>query len=169
MLKNLKGDILGGIVSAFIALPLTLACGVLLFKGISGFDNIGINAAIFSAIIASFMSAFIGSHSLQISGPRVVTTLILADFLYNFYHDNITIVNSIDFTYIFILLIMIIVVLSGFFQIIFSFLRVGELIKFLPVSVTMGVSTTIGLLIIIKQIPILFKGTSNNHFLRTLS
>lgn len=164
MLKNLKGDILGGIVSAFIALPLTLACGVLLFKGISGFDNIGINAAIFSAIIASFISAFIGSHSLQVSGPRVVTTLILSDFLYNFYHTNIGILGNIEFSTIFISLIMTIVVLSGIFQLIFSFFKVGELIKFLPISVTMGVSTTIGLLIILKQIPILFNYEEKDFF-----
>lgn len=165
MLKSLKSDILGGIVSAFIALPLTLACGVLLFKGINGFDNIGINAAIFSAIIASFISAFIGSHALQVSGPRVVTTLILADFLYSFYHKNIDIINNFaDISSIFIIQIMIIVVLSGIFQIIFSFFKVGELIKFLPISVTMGVSTTIGLLIILKQIPILFNYQGKEFF-----
>ena len=116
MLKNLKGDILGGVVSAFIALPLTLACGVLLFKGIDGFDNIGINAAIFSAIIASFISAFIGNHSIQVSGPSIVTTLILSDFLHNLYHKNLVIIsNHLELSYIFISLIVVVVVLSGVF------------------------------------------------------
>lgn len=165
MIVNLKGDILGGVVSAFVALPLTLACGVLLFKGIPGFESLGINAAIFSAIIASLVTAFIGSHSLQISGPRVVTTLILWDFLYSFFQNNQNLfVNSLDYTYIFISLIMAIVVISGLFQILFSLLRLGKLIKFLPISVTMGISTTIGLIIISKQIPILFNYHGDNFF-----
>jgi len=165
MLKNLKGDILGGVVSAFISLPLTLACGVLLFKGIDGFDNIGINAAIFSAIIASFISAFIGNHAIQISGPSIVTTLILSDFLYNLYQKNlVNIGNQLELSYIFISLIVVVVVLSGIFQIVFSFFKVGELIKFLPVPVTMGVSTTIGFVIILKQIPILFNYQGNDFF-----
>jgi sulfate permease, SulP family len=126
--KNLYGDILGGVVSAFVALPLTLACGLLIFKSISGFEALGINAAIFSAIIGSLISGFIGIHPLQISGPRVATTLILSDFIYIVFNQLPKTLSSIELSSIFISLLMIVVVLSGVFQLAFSYLKVAKLI-----------------------------------------
>lgn len=150
--KNIIGDILGGVVSAFVALPLTLACGLLIFKGINGFEHLGINAAIFSAIIGSLISGLIGIHPLQISGPRVVTTLILSDLIY-------VVFNQLDKSLTFIVLMIFSVGLSGIFQLIFAYFKVGRLIEFLPHPLVIGVSTTIGLIIVVKQIPSLF----NNH------
>lgn len=157
--KNIIGDILGGFVSAFVALPLTLACGLLIFKGINSFEHLGINAAIFSAIIGSLISGFIGIHPLQISGPRVVTTLILSDLIYIVFNQVDKSLTFIDLSSIFVLLMILTVVLSGIFQLIFAYFKVGRLIKFLPHPVVIGVSTTIGLIIVVKQIPSLF----NNH------
>ncbi|MDD3008785.1 MAG: SulP family inorganic anion transporter [Arcobacter sp.] len=157
--KNIIGDILGGVVSAFVALPLTLACGLLIFKGINGFEHLGINAAIFSAIIGSLISGLIGIHPLQISGPRVVTTLILSDLIYVVFNQLDKSLTFIDLSSIFIVLMIVTVGLSGIFQLIFAYFKVGRLIKFLPHPVVIGVSTTIGLIIVVKQIPSLF----NNH------
>ena len=161
--RFVSGDILGGVVSAIIALPLTLACGLLLFKSIPALQSFGINAAIYSAIIASFISAFIGSHSLQISGPRVATTLILADFLLTLFLDNPF--SSSTETLSFILSMMIVcVIVSGLFQLLFAYLKLGTLIKFLPTSVTIGVSATIGILIVAKQFVLIFESSGEGVF-----
>jgi len=154
-----KGDIFGGIISAFVALPLTLACGILLFKSIPSLGQFGINSAIYSAIIASFISAFIGSHKLQVSGPRVAITLILADYLYSLYTKLNTSFDDINL--IIIVFMMACVILSGLFQIIFAYLKLGDFIKYLPTSVTIGVSATIGLLIVFKQFPLIFDSYSD--------
>jgi MFS superfamily sulfate permease-like transporter/CRP-like cAMP-binding protein len=162
--KNLVGDVLGGVVSAFVALPLTLACGLLVFKSISGFEHLGINAAIFSAIIGSLISGFIGMHPLQISGPRVVTTLILSDLIYIVFNNLDKSLSMVNISSIFVILIMTTIILSGLFQVIFAYFRVGKLIKFLPHPVVIGVSTTIGLIIVVKQIPSLFNNHQNEFF-----
>lgn len=156
--KFLKGDVFGGVVSAFVALPLTLACGILLFKSIPSLTQFGINSAIYSAIIASLISVFIGSHKLQISGPRVAITLILADYLLSLHTKLNTSFDDINL--IIIVFMMACVVLSGLFQIIFAYLRLGDFIKYLPTSVTIGVSATIGLLIVFKQFPLVFNSSS---------
>lgn len=163
---NIKGDILGGVVSALVALPLSLACGILLFKNISGFEQLGINAAIYSAIIASLISAFIGTHSLQLSGPRVAMTLLLSDFLFLIYSD-IKNLSSINIENTILVYLILCVVLSGFFQVIFSLLKFGRLIKFFPLSVTIGVSSTIGLIIVFKQFSFLFHLNQENFVLST--
>ena len=154
--KNLKNDFLGGLISSLVALPLTLACGVILFKGLQGLETYGINAAVYTAIIGTLISAFMGNHHLQISGPRVATTLILSSFLLEIFTSlktNETITNINELLIVFMILT---VLLMGVFQLLFTYFNLGKLIKFLPSSVTMGVSTTIGLIIIFKQFPIIF-------------
>lgn len=162
--KNLYGDILGGVVSAFVALPLTLACGLLIFKSISGFEALGINAVIFSAIIGSFITGFIGIHLLQISGSYVTSTLILSNFIYIVFNQLSKTLTSTELSSIFISLIMVVVILSGVFQLAFSYLRVAKLIKFLHHPIVIGVSTMIGLVIVIKQIPSIFNYHQKEFF-----
>lgn len=155
-INSLKGDFLGGLISSLVALPLTLACGVLLFKGLSGLEEFGINAAVYTAIIATLISAFIGNHNLQISGPRVATTLIISSFLMDMFISLKSTVVADDLNVLLIVFMVLTVFLMGVFQLLFAFFNLGKLIKFLPSSVTMGVSTTIGIIIISKQLPVLF-------------
>lgn len=158
--KNYKGDIVGGIVSALVSLPLALASGLLLFKGFNGLEQFGINAAFYTAILASIISLFIGSHSLQIGGPLVVTALILSDFLQSISSKIEAISSNLNITIFTIMFTC--VIITGVIQLIFAYLKLGKLIKFLPLSVTMGISTTIGIIIIVKQLPIVFNTQSDN-------
>ena len=159
-MQNLKGDLVGGVISALVALPLALACGILLFKGIDGLQQYGINAAFYTAIVGAIISAFVGNHSLQIGGPLVVTTLILSDFLIKVYEEIKF--DNIDVNMTLIVLMFTCVIITGLIQFIFAYLKAGKLIKFLPLSVTMGISTTIGMIIIVKQLPIIFNSNSTN-------
>lgn len=161
-LNNLKGDLFGGLITALVSLPLALACGILLFKGIDGMQSFGINAAFYTAILASIISAFIGNHALQIGGPLVVTTLILSDFLLKIYEKLKTNIDLVDVNMTLIVFMMVCVIGTGIFQFIFAYFKLGKLIKFLPISVTMGVSTTIGIIIIIKQLPVILNYESEN-------
>tara|TARA_B100001063_G_scaffold219376_1_gene223449 strand:+ start:12457 stop:14688 length:2232 start_codon:yes stop_codon:yes gene_type:complete len=158
--KHIKSDFVGGVISALVSLPLALACGILVFKGIDGMQQFGINAAFYSAIIGGLVSVFIGNHSLQIGGPLVVTALILSDFLKTVYEK---LGSGIEQNQITLLVLMIVcVVFTGVIQYLFAYLKLGRLIKFLPLSVTMGISTTIGIIIIVKQLPIVFNSTNSN-------
>ena len=164
-LKYLQGDLYGGFISSLIALPLTLACGLLLFKGILGYEELGITAALYSAILGSFLGAFRGNHSLQVSGPRVVSTIILADYLFTVYSSytftlSDTMLQQVLFTIMFLC-----VFFSGLIQYLFAVLKLGKLIKFLPTSVTLGVSFTIALIIISKQFSVVFSYEKNGFSL----
>lgn len=160
-MKNIKGDFIGGVISALVSLPLALACGILLFKGIDDLQQYGINAAFYTAIVGGIISAFMGNHPLQIGGPLVVTTLILSDFLMNVY-EKIRIDVNVDINMTLVVIMFTCVIFTGLVQLLFAYLKVGKLIKFLPLSVTMGISTTIGMIIIVKQLPIIFNVNSSN-------
>ncbi|TLP35501.1 SulP family inorganic anion transporter [Arcobacter arenosus] len=159
-IHHYKSDIIGGIISALVSLPLALACGLLLFSGFPELQQFGINAAFYTAIIGTLVTLFISNHSLQIGGPLVVTALILSDFLISV-SSKIQVLNPDILTLIFSLMFVCVIV-TGLIQLIFAYFKIGNLIKFLPSSVTKGISTTIGIIIIVKQLPIVFNVESKN-------
>jgi MFS superfamily sulfate permease-like transporter len=55
------------------------------------------------------------------------------------------------------------VIFTEFVQLLFGYLKVGKLIKILPLSVTMGIITIISMIIIVKQLPIIFNVNSGSN------
>jgi MFS superfamily sulfate permease-like transporter len=53
-LKHIRGDIIGGLTSAIVALPLALGFGILAFNG----DPRGATAGLYGAIFTGILSAF---------------------------------------------------------------------------------------------------------------
>ncbi len=127
---NLQGNIFGGITAAIIALPLGLAFGVA--------SGLGATAGIYGAIVLGFFAALLGGTPTQISGPTGPMTVVMAAAVLTFHGD--------------IHLLMTAVLLSGAFQMLFGFLKLGKWIKFIPYPVISGFMSGIGVIIIILQI-----------------
>src|SRR6478609_446416 len=118
------------VVVFLIALPLCL--GIALASGAPMFS--GIIAGIAGGIIAGFFS---GSN-LSVSGPAAgLTTIVLA---------AITEVGSFP-------IFLCCVVLAGLLQIALGFIRAGGIGHFVPVSVIKGMLCSIGIILILKQLP----------------
>lgn len=66
--KNLRGDLLGGVTSAIVALPLALGFGLLAYNGNPEGAVAGLYGAIFTGILASLF----GGTPQQITGPTGV-------------------------------------------------------------------------------------------------
>ena len=60
-LKNLRGDIIGGLVAGIVALPLALAFGVQ--------SGLGAVAGLYGAIAIGILAAIFGGTATQASGP----------------------------------------------------------------------------------------------------
>lgn len=129
-MNNLKGDIFGGITAAVIALPLALAFGVA--------SGAGAVAGMYGAIILGFFASLFGGTPTQISGPTGPMTVVIASAVALFYGD----INAV----------MCVVFLTGIFQIIFGFTKIGKYVKYIPYPVISGFMSGIGLIIIILQI-----------------
>jgi sulfate permease, SulP family len=133
-LKNLRGDIFGGLTAAVVALPLALAFGVA--------SGVGPIAGLYGAVIVGFLAALLGGTPSQISGPTGPMTVVMAVIFLNFSDQP-----AIAFT---------IIMMGGLFQILFSVLRLGSLISLVPYTVISGFMSGIGVIIIILQIGPLF-------------
>ena len=137
MNKNLfahaRNDIPAGIVVFLVALPLCL--GIALASGAPFFSGI------ISGIIGGIVIGTLSGSRLSVSGPAAgLAALVLA-----------AITNIGDFR-----LFLCAVVIAGILQALMSVARLGGIANYFPSSVIKGMLTSIGILIIAKQIPHMF-------------
>lgn len=135
---NIKGDITGGLTAGVVALPLCLAFGIA--------SGLGAAAGLYGAIILSFFAAIFGGTKTQISGPTGPMTVVTA---------SVVVAVGGDLS-----LIGCVFVVAGLFQILFGFLRLGRLIRYIPYSVTSGFMNGVGLIIILLQLAPMLGGSS---------
>lgn len=125
---NLKGDIIGGITVAFVALPLALSFGVLSGAGAAA----GVYGAIFTGILASIF----GGTRAQISGPTGAMTVVLVEMFNKYGLDGLIAA----------------MILAGLIQILMGIFKLGKYIRLIPHPTIIGFTNGIGILIFIKQI-----------------
>ncbi len=128
--KYLKTDIPSGLVVFLVALPLCL--GIALASGAPFFSGL------ISGIIGGVVIGSLSSSKLSVSGPAAgLAALVLA---------AITNIGQFD-------LFLCAVFIAGVLQILMSIARLGGIANYFPSSVIKGMLTSIGILIIAKQIP----------------
>lgn len=153
MLKNLKGDLFGGISAAVVALPVSLA-----FGAAAGLEPIN---GLYGAICLGLIAAIIGGTNTLISNPTgpmtVVSALIIA--------GNIDKFGSIEEAAPTILLIF---VLAGALQVVLGLLRFGQYVSYIPDPVISGFMSGIGVIIIILQLRDFFGVTEKYDVLGTI-
>ena len=145
--KNIKGDILGGITAAVVALPLALAFGE------TALGDGGAIYGLYGAIIVGFLAALFGGTPSQVTGPTgpmsmavqtLCGTLVVASTL----GESAKELTAAEMAP----LIMGAVVLGGLFQVLFGILRLGKYITLVPYSVVSGFMSGIGFIIICTQL-----------------
>ncbi len=128
--SSVKTDIPAGIVVFLVALPLCL--GISLASGAPFFSGI------ISGIIGGVVIGFLSGSKLSVSGPAAgLAALVLA-----------AIHNIGDFR-----LFLCAVFMAGILQVLMSLASLGGIANYFPSSVIKGMLTSIGILIIAKQIP----------------
>lgn len=121
-------DVIAGIIVAIIALPLSIALA--LASGVTP------EKGIYTAITAGFVISFLGGSRVQIAGPTAAFATIVA---------GIVAKNGMDGLIVATLLAGVILMLMGF-------LRLGNLIKFIPYTITTGFTSGIAVTILVGQI-----------------
>lgn len=127
ILSTLKGDIIGGISVAFVALPLALSFGVL--------SGAGAAAGVYGAICTGILASIFGGTKAQISGPTGAMTVVLVSMANKYGMDGLVAA----------------MLMAGIFQIILGVLKVGKYIRLMPKPVIVGFTNGIGILIFINQ------------------
>lgn len=121
-------DITAGIIVAIIALPLSIALALA-----SGVEPV---CGIYTAIAAGFVVALLGGSDIQIAGPTAAFATVVAGVVAAQGMDGLFIAT----------------VIAGIILIIMGILRLGNLIKYIPKTVTIGFTSGIAVTIFLGQI-----------------
>jgi len=133
--RNLRGDLLGGLTAAIVALPLALAFGVS--------SGAGAIAGLYGAICVGFFAALVGGTPSQVSGPTGPMTVVMASVFTQFVAIDPVSGPMLAFT---------VVVMGGLLQILFGALKLGRYVTLVPFPVISGFMSGIGVIIILLQL-----------------
>ena len=149
-LKHLRHDILSGIVVSLVSLP--LSSGIAIASGVPPI------VGLISAIIAGFIFPFIGGAYVTIAGPAAGLAPAIMAVMISL--GGAGDAEHIGEGYHFLLVVIFIV---GCLQVILSILKLARFAAIIPVTVVEGMLASIGLLIIVKQLPKFFGFTGKVH------
>jgi carbonic anhydrase len=137
-LKHWRHDFLSGLVVSLISLPFSLGIAIA-----SGAPPI---TGLISAIIAGLIVPFLGGSYVTISGPAAGLAPVLLASMITLGHGN----KEAGYP-----LLLACICIVGMIQIILAKLKLARLAQIFPTSVVEGMLAAIGLLIIVKQLPLL--------------
>ncbi len=141
--RNLRGDVLGGLTAAVVALPLALAFGnAALGPG-------GAIYGLYGAVVVGFLAALFGGTPSQVSGPTGPMSVTVAGVVASLAAVGVS--RELSAGEI-LPLVMAAVVIGGLFQILFGILRLGKYITLVPYSVVSGFMSGIGVIILALQL-----------------
>tara|TARA_Y100001968_G_scaffold67200_1_gene58038 strand:- start:14805 stop:16466 length:1662 start_codon:yes stop_codon:yes gene_type:complete len=159
-LKNIRGDVLGGLTAAVVALPLALAFGnAALGPG-------GAIYGLYGAVVVGFLAALFGGTPAQVSGPTGPMSVTVAGVVASL--AAVGIPRDLSAEQI-LPLVMAAVVIGGLFQILFGILKLGKYITLVPYSVVSGFMSGIGVIIIALQIGPLLGISTRGGVIESLS
>lgn len=132
-LKNYKGeqfvkDIISGIIVAIIAMPLSIALAIA--------SGVNPEQGLYTAVIAGFFISFLGGSSVQIGGPTAAFVIIIYGIVAEYGVAGLTVAT----------------IMAGLMLIAMGALRLGDFIKFIPKTITLGFTFGIALSIVVGQI-----------------
>ena len=126
--SKLGQDVAAGITVGIVALPLAMA-----FAIASGLKP---EAGLFTAIIAGFLISALGGSRVQIGGPAGAFIVIVYGILERYGLANLILATA----------------MSGIVLFLMGLFRLGTLIRFIPVSVVIGFTNGIAVLIMLSQV-----------------
>lgn len=121
-------DIVAGIIVAIIALPLSIALALA--------SGVNPEKGLYTAIVAGFVISFLGGSRVQISGPTAAFATIVAGIVATDGVSGLAIAT----------------IMAGILLIIMGLVRLGDLIRFIPYTITTGFTAGIAVTIAIGQI-----------------
>lgn len=125
---QLVSDVVAGIIVAIIALPLSIALAIA--SGVSP------EQGLYTAIVAGFVIALFGGSRVNISGPTAAFATIVAGVVASHGTSGLILAT----------------VMAGVILVLMGLFRFGALIKYIPMTITVGFTAGIAVTILIGQL-----------------
>ena len=127
--SKLAADLSAGLTVAAVALPLAMA-----FAIASGLKP---EAGLFTAIVAGFLISALGGSRVQIGGPAGAFVVVVYAIVERYGVANLLLATM----------------MAGVLLLVMGAFRLGNLVRFVPVSIVIGFTNGIAVLIILSQLP----------------
>ncbi|HMQ72832.1 MAG TPA: SulP family inorganic anion transporter, partial [Rubrivivax sp.] len=125
---RLIADVGAGVTVGVVALPLAMAFAIA--------SGVAPEAGIFTAIIAGFLISALGGSNVQIGGPAGAFIVIVYGIVERFGLANLLIATA----------------LAGLLLLAMGLLRLGALVRYVPVAIVIGFTNGIAVLIALSQL-----------------
>jgi sulfate permease, SulP family len=136
-LKSLQRNLLAGLIVGIVSIPLSMA-----FAIASGLRP---ENGLYTSIVAGMVVAIFGGSKVQIAGPTGAFVALLATITAQ---HGITGLQTAS-------------IMAGMLMVLMSLFKLGNLFKFVPITVILGFTTGIGLIILQTQLHTIF-GTQDD-------
>lgn len=159
---NFAGDFWGGTAAMLVALPAAIAFGVTIYATIGGhYGAYGAVAGILGVAAIGMIASLFGGTERLISAPSAPAAAVLSAFALQYINLDF----SPDLVFV---MLMIVALLAGVFQIVFGVVGLGRLIKYMPFPVVSGYLSGVGMYIIASQTPKFLGFPQGVHFWESL-
>ncbi|MBQ9833555.1 MAG: STAS domain-containing protein [Clostridia bacterium] len=142
--KQFGQDVISGIIVAIIALPLSIALAIA--------SGVGPAVGLYTAILAGFIVSLLGGSKVQIAGPTAAFATIVAGIVATKGISGLAVAT----------------IMAGIILIIMGLLKLGNLIKFIPRTITTGFTSGIAVTILIGQLKDFFGLTFQHAPIETM-
>ncbi len=126
--EKFLADLMAGLIVGIVALPLAIAFGIA--------SGVTPEKGIYTAIIAGFITSFLGGSTVQIGGPTGAFIVIVYGIVEQYGVQGLAIAT----------------VLAGLMLLVMGFMKLGAVIKFIPFPIVVGFTSGIALTIFSTQI-----------------
>lgn len=127
-IQQFQKDAIAGLTVAVIALPLSIALATA--------SGVGPEKGLITAIIAGFLISFLGGSRVQIGGPTGAFMVIVSTVVYEHGVNGLILATF----------------MAGFIMILFGLMKLGNVIKYIPHTITTGFTNGIAVVIVVSQL-----------------
>jgi sulfate permease, SulP family len=145
-------EVLGGLVSAAVAIPLAMGYGMFAFAplGEDYFED-GALAGIATAVVVAITCVALGDKTTTVYAPRITSTFFLGLLIFGLAHSDEPAIRAGGAALV-LAIAFSIVLLAGAFESLFGVIKLGTLIKFTPQPVMAGFQNAAAALLFLVQL-----------------
>ena len=145
---GLSGDLWGGLAAMLVALPSSIAFGVLIYTAIGpDYAGEGALAGILGAAALGIVAPLVGRNGGFITAPCAPAAAVMSALAVELAASGQLTGDRI------MMLLAVTALLSSLFQILYGVVRAGRLIKFIPYQVVSGYLSGVAVIIALGQLP----------------